>query len=88
MHKEGHGTMCEFVEKKAALVIFIWYNNQRVITMFNFLGKDTISQANCFDRKRCKMIQVPHPAIVDVYNHFIGGTEIKLTCCCHFIAVR
>lgn len=56
MRKEGRGTMCEYVEKKAGLVICNWYNNQRFVTISNFLGKDPISQANHFNRKNRKMI--------------------------------
>ena len=76
MRKEGRGTMCEFVEKKAGLVICTWYDNRRVITISNFLGKDPTSQANRFDRKNRKMIQVPRPASVDIYNRFMGGVDI------------
>ena len=75
MRKVGRGTMCEFVEKKAGLVICTWYDNRRVITIFNFLAKDSISQANRFDRKNRKLIQVPRPASVDVYNRFMGGVD-------------
>ena len=75
IRKEGCGTMCEFVEKKAGLVICSWYDNWRFITISNFLGNDPISQANRFDHKNRKMIQVPCPASVDVYNYFMGGVD-------------
>ena len=59
MRKEGRGTMCAFVEKKAELVICTWYDNR----------------ANRFDRRNRKMIQVLRPASVDVYNPFMGGVD-------------
>ena len=72
MRKEGRGTVCEFLEKKAGLVICTWYDNRGVITIFNFLRKDPISQGNRFDLRNRKMIEVPRPASVDVYNRFMG----------------
>ena len=73
--KEGRGAMCEFVEKNAGLVICTWYDNRRVLTISNFLGKEPISQANRFNCKNRKMIQVPCSASIDVYNRFMGGVD-------------
>ena len=75
MRKEGRNTVCEFVEKKAGLVICTWYNNWRVVTISNSLGKYPIFQANRLDCRNRKMIQVPRSASVDVYKRFMGGVE-------------
>ena len=66
MRKEGCGTLSQFVEKKAGLLSVPG-------TRTNFLGEDPISQANRFNCRKGKMIQVPRPASVDVYNRFMGG---------------
>ena len=46
--KSGRGTISEFTEKDA---LCAWYDNRRVITISNFVGKDTVSNAKRFDRK-------------------------------------
>ena len=61
--------------KESYTVICTWSNNRRVISIFNFLGKDSISQANPYDRKFGKIIQVPRPASAVIYNRFMGGIE-------------
>ena len=42
---------------------------------FNFLGKDSVSQANRFDSRNGKIIQVPRPGSVVIYNRFVGGVD-------------
>ena len=67
MRKEGCGTICEFVEKDYNL------DNRRVLTISNFVGKNPVSEANCYNRKNRKYLKVPHPASVEIYNCYMGG---------------
>ena len=75
MRKEGRGTMLEFVEKDHNLVICGWYDNRRVLTVSNFVGKDPVSEANRYDRKNHKEVKVPRPASIGIYNQFMGGVD-------------
>ena len=72
MKKEGRGCIFQFTDTKAGLVLCCWYDNRRVITISNFLGKDPISEANHFDRVKKQKISVPS---VELYNQYMGGVD-------------
>ena len=61
MRKKGRGTNEEFVEKDHDLVICAWYDNRRVLTISNFVGKEPVSQANRYDRKNNKQTNIGPP---------------------------
>ena len=44
--KEGRGVMSQFFDERLGLIICAWYNNRRVLTILNCLGKDPLSDAN------------------------------------------
>ena len=53
-----------------------WFDNRRVVlTISNFAGKDPVSNANRYDRKNKKNIQIPSPASIQIYNKFMGGLD-------------
>ena len=72
MCKNGRGTMNEFTLKDAGLVICAWFDDRRVLTISNYVGKEPVSNANCYDRKNQKEILVPRPASVEIYNRYMG----------------
>jgi hypothetical protein len=55
-------------------VICAWYDNRRVLTISNFLGKDPVSNCKRYDRKK-ETVSVPCPASVELYNKFMGGVD-------------
>ena len=58
------------------LLIGGWFDNRRVVlTISNFAGKDPVSNANRYDRKNKKNIQIPSPASIQIYNKFMGGLD-------------
>ena len=70
----GRGTIPQFTEKNG-LVLCVWFDNHRIITISNFIGKDTISSAKRYDGKEKKMVQIQRPSSVEIYNRFIGGVD-------------
>ena len=75
MRKEGRGAIFERVEKDHNLVICGWYDNRRVLTISNFVGKEPVSEANRYDRKNRKELTLPRPASVEIYNRYMGGVD-------------
>ena len=75
MRKEGRGTICKFVEKDHNLIIRGWYDNRRVLTISNFVGKNPVSEANRYDRKNRKDLKVPRPTSVEICNPYMGGVD-------------
>ena len=55
MRKDGCGTE-SVCGNESWTVICTWSNNRRGISIFNFLGKDSVSRTNRFDRRYGKMI--------------------------------
>lgn len=75
MRKNGRGDIAQFSDSKAGLVICAWYDNRRVLTISNFLGKDPVSNCKRYDRKKKEDISVPRPACIELYNKFMGGVD-------------
>ncbi|CAB3987582.1 Hypothetical predicted protein [Paramuricea clavata] len=75
MRKRGRGDIAQFSDVKAGLVICAWYDNRRVLTISNFLGKNPVSNCKRFDRKTKKDVSVPRPACIELYNKFMGGVD-------------
>ncbi|CAB4042187.1 Hypothetical predicted protein [Paramuricea clavata] len=75
MRKNGRGDLAEFTDSKAGLVICAWYDNRRVLTISNFLGKHPVSNCKRYDRKKKETVSVPRPASVELYNKFMGGVD-------------
>ncbi len=75
MKKRGRGDMVQFSEEKCGIVVCSWYDNRRVLTISNFLGKDPVSDCKRYDRKKKKEVSVPRPASVELYNKFMGGVD-------------
>ena len=71
MKNSGRGTIHQFTEKNG-LVVCVWFDNRRVITISNFTGKGPISYAKRCDGKEKKVVQIPHPSSVQIYNRFMG----------------
>ena len=74
MGKDGCGTMSQFVKKKAGLLSVLGSITEELNPYSIFLVKIHF-QANRFDCRNSKIIQVPHPASVVIYNCFMGGVD-------------
>ena len=75
--KSDRGTIHQFTEKNG-LVLCVWFENRRVITISNFIGKNPISYAKRYDSKEKKMVPTswcPRPSSVEIYNRFMGGLD-------------
>ena len=74
MRNSGRGTIHQVTEKNG-LAVCVWFDNRRVITISNFIGKYPISYAKQYDGKEKKMVQIPRPSSVQIYNRFMGGVD-------------
>ena len=43
LKKKGRGTVEEFVDSSKNLVVVSWYDNRRVLTISNFIGKEPVA---------------------------------------------
>jgi hypothetical protein len=75
MKKSGQGSLKKFTDAKAGLAIVSWYDNQRVLMISNFLGKDPVGNCKRYDAKKKEVISVVRPACVELYNKLMGGVD-------------
>ena len=71
MKQEGLGATDEIVHSVIGVVICTWYDNKRVITASNFVGKEPIGKCSRYDRKERKCIQLSRPASIETYNQYM-----------------
>ena len=43
--------------------------------MSNYLRQNPVSECDWYDQSQKKKIKLPHPAVVQVYNKFMGGVD-------------
>lgn len=75
MKKQGRGHIDQFVDTQSGLVVCAWYDNRRVLTLSNYVGKDPVDQATRWDRKKKEEVKIARPASVATYNKFMGGVD-------------
>ena len=75
MKKQGRGAMTEVVDTEQKVVVCAWYDNRRALTISNFVGIIPIDECNRYDRAQKKMLKVARPALVALYNRFMGGVD-------------
>ena len=66
MRREGRGATDEIVDSVNGVVICTWYDNKRVITASNFVGKEPVGHCSRYDRKERQCIQLPRPASIEI----------------------
>ena len=57
MKREGRGAVNEIFDSVNGVVICTWYDNKRVITASNFIGKEPIGKCSRYERKVRKCIE-------------------------------
>ena len=75
MKEGGRGTSEEFVDSSGSIVVAAWYDNKEVLTLSNYVGKDTIGKCNHYDKSQKKRIVIDRPNSVAIYNKFMGGVD-------------
>ena len=75
LKKKGRRTMEEFVDSSKNLVVVCWYDNRRVLTISNIMGKEPVEECKRYDKKQKEIVHLPCPASVGLYNKFMGGVD-------------
>ena len=75
MKREGRGAIDEIVDSVNGVVICTCYDNKRVITAPNFVGKELIGKCSRYDRKERRCIELPRPASIQTYNQYMAGAN-------------
>ena len=75
LKKQGRGHIEQFVDTRSGLVVCAWYDNRRILTLSNYVGKVPVDQAKRWDRKGKQEVKIARPASVATYNKFIGGVD-------------
>ena len=75
LKKKCRGAIEEVIGLNDGIVVCVWYDNKRLVTMSNYLGKNPVSECSRYDRSRKIKIKLPRPAVVQVYYKFMGGVD-------------
>ena len=72
---KGRGSL-DFTVNQEHIIILRWYDNKTVNLLSSFVAVEPLGNVRSWDRKAKTYIMVPRPAIVDVYNRFMGGVDL------------
>ena len=76
LKSEGRGSSDHRVEELNNCVAVRWYDNRVVNLLSSYVGTEPVTVAKRWDRKKKVHVEVPMPAIVQVYNKFMGGIDL------------
>lgn len=76
LKSEGRGCSDHRVEEQTNCVAVRWYDNRVVNLLSSYVGTEPTTVAKRWDRKKKVHVEVPMPAIVQVYNKFMGGIDL------------
>ncbi|KAJ8382435.1 hypothetical protein SKAU_G00032130 [Synaphobranchus kaupii] len=75
MKKKGRGSM-DFRVNQENIIIVRWCDNKAVNLLSSFVGIEPVGEVKRWDRKTKTYVMVPRPAIVEMYNTFMGGVDL------------
>lgn len=76
LKKEGRGSFDGAFDRNSGLVIIRWFDNKAVQLASNYIDVDPVSTVQRWSKEARKMIDVPRPNIVAVYNAAMGGVDL------------
>ena len=76
LKSEGRGSYDYRVEELTNVVAVRWYDNRVVNLLSSYVGTEPVTVAKRWDRKKKVHVNVPMPAIVEMYNRFMGGIDL------------
>lgn len=67
-----------FIEEKKGIAIFHWQDNSDVIIGSNEANKQllTMSKCNRWSTQHKKVVSLPQPRVIQMYNHGMGGVDL------------
>ncbi|PSN55274.1 hypothetical protein C0J52_05820 [Blattella germanica] len=68
-----------YVLQNDGLTLIQWHDNSQVTVATNLDTNDTLSKGTCnrWSKKEGKLIAVPQPTLIQLYNKGMGGTRIR-----------
>lgn len=75
LKKEGRGAFDAWTDPNAGVSIVRWYDNRAVTLSSTYVATEPVCEVRRFDRKAAKKVSVKCPAIVNHYNHHMGGVD-------------
>ncbi|XP_075739139.1 LOW QUALITY PROTEIN: piggyBac transposable element-derived protein 3 [Rhipicephalus microplus] len=63
------------VDNGTGISVVRWFNRKAVTLVSNFVSLEPVEKIKRYDRKAKVHVDVPRPAIVAVYNSFMGGID-------------
>ncbi|KAK3874910.1 hypothetical protein Pcinc_020227 [Petrolisthes cinctipes] len=78
LKKKGRGTMEEWQSsgEGSQLTAVKWFDNKGVTLLSTFAGSQPIHTAKQYDRTVKKVVEIPQPNIVKLYNTNMGGVDL------------
>ncbi|KAH9374622.1 hypothetical protein HPB48_014670 [Haemaphysalis longicornis] len=71
----GQGSYDHRVDNGTGLSVVRWFDRKAVTLVSNFVSVEPVEKVKRYDRKAKAHVDVPRPAIVAVYNSFMGGID-------------
>lgn len=77
MKKKDRGATDAVYDFKSGISVVKWYDNKPVIFISTFTAVEPMVECRRYDKKTKSYITVPQPAVVPVYNKFMGGVDLS-----------
>lgn len=71
----GQGACDHRVNNGTGISVVRWFDRKAVTLVSNFVSLEPVEKVKRYDRKAKVHVDVPRPAIVAVYNSFMGGID-------------
>lgn len=75
MSKKNRGHLVSKIDKEDGIMLTRWMDNAVVTMASTSFGVNPIQQVKRYSQAEKKIIQVPRPHVVGMYNKFMGGTD-------------
>lgn len=76
LKKTGRGSFEGAIDKNSGTAIVRWLDNKMVQLASNYVFTEPADTVNRWSKKERKMIDVPRPHIIKVYNSAMGGVDL------------
>lgn len=74
----GSSAECITILQKKIISAVVWKDNCLVTLLSTFVSERPLAKMTRFAKAKKKLIQVPYPNAVTVYNKYMGGGETRI----------
>ncbi|KAJ8959938.1 hypothetical protein NQ314_006141 [Rhamnusium bicolor] len=75
MKKQPRGTIDSCIARDLGIIFVKWVDNNVVTVASTSYGVEPLSNVKRYSQSEKKIIQVPRPNLIGLYNNFMGGTD-------------